>query len=155
MPRDSFGPGTGPQGMHRGLRITVQAPSTTSTSAPILPGQPLRWARLNENTGAASTLGLGRQAALCAADAVPELIAIERCERPYQPFAVTVLKPGMVITDVGTGTFVEKVPYTGSPATGTDLAVIADGANAFKIVAAASGVGRVISYEGGKAEVLF
>lgn len=148
MPNEWFIMGQEPQGLHLGCTTTVQAPADSSSTTPVLPNEPLRWAR----TG---TAGTGRQAVRCTAGQLPEMYSLERNVMPGFPIGVRLLKPRPTAGDAGRGAFIEKLAYSGTPPAAADLSVAADGLGGWQIVAAAAGVGTVIAYSGGYMGVIF
>jgi hypothetical protein len=134
------------QGMHLGDTTTKQAPSDLSESVVIVQGEPLRFGR----EGAS---GVGVTVVKCEDDDVPECIAIERCAIANHPIGVRLI-PNAVAASANAAAFIDELVYTGAVPAGDDLGVLANGAGAWKIVAA-GGIGKVISAAGGLAIVQF
>lgn len=137
MPNTGFDPGLGPHSLKYVPTVTAySAADTNATNKLVPPMAPMRWGRDAANAR-------GEHAILCAANEIPELVSTERCERPGAPIGVMML-PGAVANSLPIQSFVLQLPISNAPVAGQENAVCADGAGAWKCVAAAAGIGRVV-----------
>jgi hypothetical protein len=147
MPDFGFDVGIGPHSLRYIPTTNVLSPAdTNSTNKLVKQDAPMRWAR----EGAS---GYGDRAVLCAVDEIPELIALARVEVPGYPVGA-IMVPNAVANSAPSGDFVYDLPYSGAVPAGDNLGILADGAGAYKIVAA-GGVGRVLKAAGGRMTVQF
>lgn len=137
MPNTGFDPGLGPHSLKYIPTVTVLSATDTNSTTKLVPAMaPLKWGRDQANAR-------GEHALLCAVNDIPELVSTERCERPGAPIGAMML-PLSVAASTPVQSFVLELPISNAPVAGNENAVCADGAGAWKCVAPAAGIGRVL-----------